>query len=159
MTFDSIEALKSHILSESKGAIIIAQERVYRVIDGFLKKFYSEFDPSLYDRTQQLMRSLVKSNIVSTGNGWSVEIYFDLSRLDYSIKTLKGIGTWGNTFKREDWTKENDEWVLETAMIGSRPHGDYASGTAIWTESINVLHNEGIEILKQELIKAGIPVK
>lgn len=161
MTFNSMKELENYILSHSKVAIEAAQRRVFDVIDRFLKQFYSEYSPVLYHRTEQLMKSLVKSDIKSTGNGWIAEVYFDLSKLDYSVKTLEGIGTWGNTYKRNDWTKANDAWVLETAMIGSAPHGGYvpAEGKPIWTESLKVLNQEAINILKQELIEAGIPIK
>ena len=42
-------------------------------------------------------------------------------------------------------------------MIGS--HGGYTAGTAIWDESEAVLNSDMINILKQSLISAGIPVK
>ena len=102
---------------------------------------------------------MVKSDIKPTANGWAAEVYFDLNALDYSIKTLQGIGTWENTYHRAAWGKDNDAWVLETAMTGSAPHGGYASGHAVWTESLKVLNREKREMLKRALLDAGIPVK
>ena len=152
MTFDSIDALKNYILSRSEIAIKNAQLEIHAIIDRFLMQYYSEYDPSLYERTYQLLHSLVKSDVKSTGNGWTAEVYFDVSMLDYSVKTLKGIGTWAN----KNWSEQT---TLENAMTGALPHGGYASGTPIWTESMNIIDAKAIEILKKHLIAAGISLK
>lgn len=161
MVFDSIEALKNHILSCSKVAVEIARDKVYSVISECLEQFYSEFKPDVYVRTEQLLRSLVKDRVVSTGNGWEAEVYFDIELLDYSTRIVPDGKSWSpnNTYHRDAWTKENDKWVLETAMQGGKPHGGYAEGTQIWTESMNWLTKEKLEIFRQALTAAGIPIK
>ena len=154
MTFNSMEELKNYILSCSKEAIEMAQIRVFDIIDKFLERFYSEYTPVLYERTRQLLHSLVTTDIKSTGNGWVAEVYFDASLMDHSIKGLQGIGMWYN----KGWSEEK---ILETAMIGEHPHGGWptTNETQIWTESMKVLNKDAINILKQELINAGIPVR
>lgn len=162
MTFNSMDELKNYILTHSQVAVEKARDKVAMVINHFLTQYYKEFEPDVYIRTYQLLCSLIRSDVKFINNGWVAEVYFDLDALDYSTRIVPPQFSWAssnNTFHRENWTKENDEWVLETAMTGSYPHGDYAKGTAIWTESIKVLKKDGIELLKQELIKAGIPVK
>ena len=91
MTFDSVDALKSYILSRMQPAVQKAQEQVYQVIDRFVKEYYAEFSPEVYERTYQLYRSLVKSDIKSTGNGYEACVYFDIGALDYAMKTI-GVG-------------------------------------------------------------------
>lgn len=157
MTFKTVKELENHILSCMKPAIEKAQAQIYQVIDRFIKEYYAEFSPELYDRTYQLYRSLVKSEIIFTGKGYKAHVYFDLDALDYSIKTLKKIGTWENTYHRNNWTHENDKAVFELVAHGS--HGGYKNGTAIWDEAIAVLNKEAYEILKRMLIESGIPVK
>lgn len=163
MTFNSMDELKNYILSHSKVAVERARDKVYKIIDGFLKEYYSEFTPDVYVRTKQLLNSLVKTNVKHVKNGWVAEVYFDIEKLDYSTRIVPSMFTpWAkpeNTFHREGWTKENDEWVLKTAMTGSKPHGGYKEGTAIWTESMKVLTKDKIQILKKALIDAGIPVR
>ena len=88
MTFNSMEELKNYILSKSQSAVRVAQEEVYGIIHKFVKQYYSEYDPSVYERTYQLLRSLVKTDVISTGNGWEAQIYFDIGALDYTIKTF-----------------------------------------------------------------------
>lgn len=165
MTFNSIDELKNYILSRSKVAIEQAKEKVYDKIAEFLFKFYEEFEPDVYVRTYQLLCSLVKTDVKSTGNGWVAEVYFDLGALNYSKRIVPQGQPWSsyakpeNTFHKENWGKENDAWVLETAMTGALPHGGYAGGTAIWTESMKILNAEKRSLLKNALIDAGIPVK
>ena len=162
MTFDSTDALKNYILTHSEVALEKARDKVAMVINHFLTQYYKEFKPEVYVRTEQLLRSLIKSRVELTPNGWAAEVYFDLDALDYSTRVVPARFTGAssnNTYHRDDWTKENDAWVLETAMTGEYPHGGWADGTAIWTESMKVLSKQGIDLLKQELIKAGIPIK
>ena len=165
MTFDSLDALKNYILSRSQVAIKMAQERVFKIIEDFILKYYEEFTPEVYIRTYQLLCSLVKTDIKQTVNGWVAEIYFDSDAVDYSMRIVPQGQPWSeyaspeNTYHRQNWSGANNEWVFNTAMIGSNPHGGYASGTAIWTESLKFLNKENLNILKQSLIAAGIPVK
>lgn len=154
MTFSSMDALKNYILSRSQVAVQRAQERVYKVLDHFVGNFYIEYEPSLYVRTYQFYRSLVKSDVIRTANGYEVQVYFDITQLDHSMKSLQGIGTWGN----KGWSEEK---ILNTAMVGSAPHGGYApaGGTGIWNNAMPIISQNAYNYLKQELIKAGIPLK
>ena len=161
-SFKNFDSLKAHILSRSKIAILQAQEEVYKIIDGFLKQYYAEFTPEVYQRTEQLLYSLVKSEVSSTGNGWIAYVYFDFDLLDYSIKTFKdSFKLYPNTYKRNDWTHGNDIAIASNAMEGFDPHGFYRHGgknTAIWTESMMILAKEKHNILKEKLLNAGIPI-
>ena len=150
MTFKNEKQLKEFLLAKCKVAITQAEERVYKVIDGALKQYYSEFDPSEYIRTQQLLHSLVKSDIKKVGNGYEAEVYFDDSAMKYETEhVLRKSGWYGSA----TWGAEE---VLDTAMNGS--HGGYIDGTAIWGTSMAVL-GDIYALIKQELIKQGIPVK
>ena len=157
MTFDSIEDIKKYILSKSGIAIQKGQEQVYSVISDFLFEYYNEFDPDVYVRTYQLLCSFVKGDVVQTANGWEAYVYFDLDSLDYSIKTLRGVGTWENTFHRDGWTHENDIEVFKMAAHGS--HGGWENGTAVWDEPIAFLKTKAYDILKKALIDSGVPIK
>lgn len=161
MVFNSIEALKNHILSCSQVAVERATEKIHYVINLFLTDYYREFKPDVYVRTEQLLKSLVRSDVRPTANGWEAEVYFDINALDYSTRIVPDGKPWSsnNTYHREGWTKDNDMWVLGTAMQGGLPHGGYAEGTQIWTESLNVLSKDKIDILRQALISAGIPIR
>lgn len=151
MVFKSEAQLRKYILDKCKIAVAEAQSKAYRVIDTFLNEYYNEFTPEEYIRTHQLLNSLVKTDIKSTGAGYVAEIYFDVSKLNYQTGEIPlrsgrtGYATWSG------------EKVLETAMHGS--HGGYKRGTAIWDRSMTVLNTQMIDILKHSLQANGIPIR
>lgn len=150
MVFKNEKQLESFILAKCRVAIAQAEEKIYRVIDGALKQYYSEFEPSEYIRTQQLLHSLVKSDVKKVGNGYEAEVYFDDSMMKYETEhVLRKSGWYGSA----TWGAEE---VLDTAMHGS--HGGYIDGTAIWGTSMAVL-GDIYTLIKQELISQGIPIK
>ena len=60
--------LKNVILGDCRRALAKAQERVYKIIDLYLQRFYADYDPVWYERTGRLLHSLVKSDIIQEGN-------------------------------------------------------------------------------------------
>lgn len=149
MTFTSIEELKEYIQNKLSSSVTMATETVYQIIDKFVKQYYAEFSPSMYERTYQLYRSLVKTRAIATGNGFEAEVYFDLDSLDYAIKHLNG-----KLVPNSGWSEAAS---LDAAAHGS--HGGYVSGTAIWDEPLKILDAQGIDILKKALVTHGIPVR
>ena len=108
----------------------------------------------MYHRTQQLLHSLVKSNVIQTDNGYQVEIYFDASALDYSYKIINGIRYPHNGASGDD--------VMQAAMHGGHGAVGYkiaATTTPIWDESMNILDAELYNMIKQALIAEGIPIR
>jgi hypothetical protein len=146
MTFKSEAQLKSFLLKKCKTALINAQEKVYKIIDLHVQRFYADYAPEMYERTYQLMHSLVKSDIRSTGNGYEVEVYFDLGSIGYST----GL-------------QPSGEQVMGAAAYGG--HGAaglkvvYGGGANIWVTPKDILDAEAVSILAQELMAAGIPIK
>lgn len=150
MVFKNEAQLKAFILKKCQGAIKAAEEKVHKTIDECLQQFYGEFDPNEYIRTSQLLHSLVRSGVKSTGNGYEAEVYFDVGALNYAtgvVPTQSGTGyaTWSG------------ETVLSVAMESGVPHGGYAGGTAIWSVS-NARLGDITTLLVQELRKQGIPI-
>jgi len=149
MIFRSITEFESYVKSKMPGAVQMAREKCFQIIDRFVKEYYAEYSPVMYERTYQLYRSLVKSEVRATSNGYECEIYFDASNLDYKIKTFNGV-TYPNP-------RGDAGATLNSAAHGK--HGGKASGTAIWDEPIAILSTEAVEILKSMLIASGIPIR
>jgi 5'-deoxynucleotidase YfbR-like HD superfamily hydrolase len=147
--YKSIEAVIADIQKKMEYAIIKSQEQVYQIIDRFVKEYYSEWSPEFYERTYQLYKSLVKSEIEKTSNGYKARVYFDLDKLDYYMKTFNG-----EPIPNKGWSEEKTLWSAAHGW-----HGGQRSGTAIYDEPIAVLNSEGIEILKRMLIESGILIK
>lgn len=146
MTFKNEAQLKNFLLQKCKSAIIKAQERVYKILDLYMQRFYDDYDPVMYERTYQLMHSLVKSDIAFTGNGYTAEIYFDMSKLNY----LTG-------------RQPSGEQVVDAAAYGG--HGAtglkivYGGGEDIWFTPLEIINAEAVETLKNMLILEGIPIR
>lgn len=159
MVFKSEKELKRFILKKSRLALLKAQDEVYKIIKQFIYKYYADYDPSFYDRTYQLLSSLVESRIVSDGKGYRAEVYFALDKLSYSQYAWQG----GHPPSGEE--------VFEAAKSGL--HGAIGdagggwqylyingnSGVNIWSDPIQELDAKAIDILKKMLISEGIPIK
>lgn len=151
-TFKTFDALQKYILKRSVKAVRDVQEVAYNTIHAFLESYYSEYDPTEYVRTQQLLNSFVRTDVFVSGNSCEAEVYFDASALNYANPVQGKSGNWHVA----NW---NGQMVLEDA-IGSGGHGGYKQGTAVWPESMSVLNRQRmIQELKAALINAGIPVR
>lgn len=145
MVFKNESELKNYILGKCQNALIKSQEQVYQIIDRFVKEFYAEFSPEMYERTYQLYRSLVKSDIVSTGNGFEAQVYFDFGSLVYNTGA-----------------QPSGEQVMSAAASGG--HGAdglkvISGGASIWNDPVAILDASAIDILKKMLIAEGIPIR
>ena len=153
MMIKSKEELRNVLKERALNALLKTQAQVYEIINRFVKEYYAEYSPTFYERTYQLYRSLVTSKIQPTKNGYKCSVYFDINRLDYYMKMVKG-----KQRRNKGWSAAK---TLKTAMTSKHPHGGYRKigGTAIWIEAMRVIDKNGIEILKKMLKDSGIPLK
>lgn len=150
MVFKNEKELERFILKKSKQAISKTQEKVYEIIRKFLDQFYAEYDPHEggkfgYDRTEQFLRSLVKSQIIPDGSGYKAEVYFNLNYIYDSGSNPSG-----------EQVMQAAEWGRHGAM--GLAVADF-KGTAIWYESLRILDAKAIKILVDMLRAEGIPIK
>lgn len=155
MVFKNEKELERHILKKCRLALMKAQDEVYKILKDFLRKFYNAYEPEEYDRTYQLLLSLVQSRIVSDGKGYKAEVYFNLDGLNYV--------TGG---------QPSGEQVMAAAnkglhgAIGKMPNSDkyfrYIAGDVIisvWDDPLQMIDAQAIEILRDMLVAEGIPIK
>lgn len=158
MVFKNEKQLEKFLLQKCKTAVAGTEQKVHNIIDKCLKQFYAQFDPDEYIRTEQLLHSLVKSEVKKVGNGYEAEVYFDKDALNYATGYMPtqsgrtGYATW------------DTDTILDVTMTGSYsglPHGGYVKGTAIWTKSQATIATLGgvYEMLERELKLIGVPVK
>lgn len=155
MVFKSPKQLESFLLKKSRLAIMKAQDEVYKIIKQFLYQYYSEYHPEVYQRTFQLLESLVQTRIISDGKGYKAEVYFDVDGLNYDTGRYP-----------------TGEQVMDAATQGY--HGamgdipntdkkfkyvDIGNGTKIWDDPRKVLDAKAINILVDMLKAEGIPIK
>lgn len=159
MVFKNESQLKSFLLAKCKSAITMAQDQVYQIIDDYMQMFYADYspDPSRggYERTYQLMRSLVKTEVISTGNGYTAFVFFDIDGLRYE--------TGGRPSMQQ--VMDAAEQGLHGA-IGDIPNSDKQfkyvhgkTGVDVWITPREVLKEEGYRILEEMLIANGVPVR
>lgn len=147
MVIKNESQLKKIILADCKRALVKAQERVYKIIDLYLQRFYADYDPVWYDRTYKLLHSLVKSDIRQEGNKLVAKVYFDLDHL-------------GDTYNTG--ANPSGEDVMNVAAYGG--HGAeglkvvYGSGQDAWFTPLEIIDAEAINILRDMLIAEGIPL-
>lgn len=164
MVFKNEKELERFILKKCHSALEKMQEKVYRIIDKFLNDFYNDYTPGVYtdldgtikfyngyERTERLLHSLVKSEVVPSKNGYEAKVYFDYNYLNS---------------KYPDGNNPSGLQVMEAAAQGLHGaigddfwyfHGE--TGVSIWNDPIKKLDAEAIKILKNMLIAEGIPIK
>lgn len=155
-TFSSTAEMKAYILARSFTAVNVAANKAYEIIHRVLEQFYASNEPEYYIRTERLLCSLVKPIVSGTGNGVTGEVYFDASMLDYPTENIplkKELN--GSMLGHASWSGED---VLNAAMVGPSKNV-WTNDVRIWSESVPILKSQMLDILKQELIKAGIPVR
>lgn len=139
----TVAQIKADLTKKVGVAMEGVKKQVYDIFFNVLMQYYTEYEPSVYNRTYQVMQ--LAENIAAAGVkvwqvGASFEVYFDGSMLNYTT------GTWSG------------ERVLDNVMVEG-DHGRASSGgTAVWTEAMSIINPQIKSIIKQELIKAGIPI-
>lgn len=150
---NNINQIESIIRSKMKSALIQAQEKVYQVIHSWVKEYYSEYSPSVYVRTYQFYKSLVKSEIRETANGYECEIYFDMEAMDYYMQSNKTANGSIVTFVNDSWGGKE---VVDSASKGL--HGGLnVGGTKVWDKK--VINDEAKKALRDCLIANGITIR
>lgn len=170
ITFRSLDEAKAYILGKMRTAVGLVEERVYIIINRFVKQYYAEWSPSVYERTYQLYSALKKSGVYGAGNGFGADVFLDEGSLDYGVKNLHGnpvTGGYRHPFIRHGWVVSptgqfthptgNAGMVLEAAAHGS--HGGYKPGVAIWDEPVAILQSQYMSLFKKAFHDAGLPVK
>lgn len=163
MVFKNKNELLTFLYDKAYDALKNAQIVVYEIIQDFLQQFYDDYDPSLYSRTEQLLRSLVKGDIQPSAKGYVAEVYFDLDELQYSKYDWQG----GNPPSGEqvfEAAKQGLHGAIGDAGGGYQfhyvdPRTKGGTGVNIWSDPLQVLDAEAIRILKDRLVEQGIPLK
>ena len=157
MVFENEKQLEKFLLNKCKAAVTGTEQKVHNIIDKCLRQFYEQFEPEEYIRTNQLLHSLVKSDVKKVGDGYEAEVYFDVGSMSYQrgwIETQNGTGY-------AAWDKNTILDVVMTGSYSGLPHGGYTNGTAIWEKSQATIATLGgvYKMLERELMAVGVPIK
>lgn len=158
MTIKNKAQLQKFLADKCAKAVANTEKKVHEELAGNLNQFYTEFNPDEYIRTGALFNALESTGVKKTGNQYmnraEAEVYFNTPEYEQGVMPLQHTPEHG----MYGWASATGEEVLDMAMTGSKPHGGFASGTAIWTESMKKLGGKrGINnLLKQEIKKQGL---
>lgn len=131
-------------------ALKMTQDKIYKTLQESLLTYYHEdvfyggsSVPVIYDRSYKLFNSIIKTDIVKSGNGFSCKVEVNRDYLSYSYP--------GGATGREVW-----EWA------NANTHGGTVEGNLeVWNDAIEALGGEQgiINLMKQNLRKCGVPTK
>lgn len=158
MNIKNNSQLRKVLMGKCATAIENAEVKVYGEFFDNVHQFYTEYEPDEYIRTYALYNSLDSTGVKRTGNQHGsyvkAKVYFNTPNYEHGMMTLQHTPEHG----MYGWSGHSDEEVLDIVMTNSKPHGEYAKGTAIWNKSMkNLGGKKGIEnLIKQELKKQGL---
>lgn len=140
-------AIVAQIKADLTKKVGVAMEGVkQQVCDIFVRvvaQYYGEYSPKQYIRTYQIQQQasrMANAAVKVRRVGASFEVYFDANAMNHIS---------------DEWSEQR---ILDNVMLEGT-HGDATSGgTAVWTESMNILNPQIKNIIKKELIAAGIPI-
>jgi len=157
VVFKTQEEFETYLAKQTMVAVENTRDKIEKVIDKYLRKYYGEYQPEMYLRTSHLLNSLIKTPVTKNGNEIRASVYFDANALNYSDKVMAYVGG-GREIPLS--AKPNPEATLESAMTGKTHGGHKIKGgsTPIWTKSEKELGNI-VALIAKELKDAGIPVK
>ena len=146
----SMSELKRVLQNRASQALKITRDEMFKVFQKHINEYYSEkvFDggtsamPEIYDRTYKLLNSLIKTDVVQSGNEISCKILLNEDYLNYTYK--------------------NGATGLEVATYANaKTHGGTVSGDVeIWNDVIDELGGKAgiMRLLKSNLKKCGVPI-
>lgn len=161
-TIRNIAELEKALNNVTYMAIKKAQQRVYDVIQDFIKQYYEEkvfrddmgnpsVIPKVYSRTYQFFNSLVKSEIKRINGGWECEVYIDYEKLNYDVHSGLDVVTMISEGFHADTSMNNG--IYET------PH-DIDTQGEFWDDSLYVINKTKliVKTFEEFLRKAGMNV-
>lgn len=129
-------------------ALKMTQDTIFKCFQITLNDYYHEpiFDggsiPKQYERTYKFLNSMIKTEIVKSGNSFSCTVEVDTDYLNYNYS--------GEATGKDVWDYAN-----------ARTHGGTMWGNIeVWNDTIEMLGGrDGImKLMKNNLKKCGVPI-
>ena len=102
-------------------------ERVYETLNYFLQEYYSGWTPNSYSRTEDFLRSAVKTEAKPYKGGVQASVYIDYEGMDnYVNATGYQVATWANqglhgglsvSHKPHVWDDTMDETINNGSLL------------------------------------------
>jgi hypothetical protein len=97
MSSGGMKELEKYLLQQCKDLCEMASIEVFEAINFFLNQYYSEWSPSYYQRSYDLLHSAFKTEVKKVGNGYQAVVGIDYESLDnYENASGWQIVDWSN---------------------------------------------------------------
>lgn len=154
-----IDEIKKELKSGVKKAAEDTKRQVLELARASINEFYTDYNPSIYNRTNQLINTIVDNGIKVRNIGAGFEIYFDSGMMGHPNPAYGKDHRW----HKAEWSEED---ILDNSFSGGAPHGGYPYATVnepIWGKieqgvGSQVGLNDLDIVIYLALQKAGIPV-
>jgi hypothetical protein len=119
-----LKDLENYMLEHCKQLCEFAANELYEAINFFLNEYYSEWTPSYYQRSYDLLHSAFKTEMKKVGNGYQAVVGIDYESLDnYEDATGFEVVSWANE--------------------GLHAGIDVGTNTRVWDDAIDITINSG----------------
>ena len=95
---NNIDELEKALQPTMMGLVNQLADEVYKTLNYFLNEYYTGWTPQSYRRTEDFLRSAVKTEAKMKGNRGVASVYIDYESMDdYVNATGFQVATWANT--------------------------------------------------------------
>ena len=132
----NIKQLESALDKVMNKALDSASEDIEFIISDFLKIWYEDYHPIVYQRTTQFLKSCTRTKVSKRGSVYHTEIYINYLNMHHEMKEKDEDG---NYIKRP-LTQEEEYAILKQANIaqhGIRNSKQGISGVRFWDDAMD----------------------
>ena len=141
-TVRNMAELEKVLMEQCRKLCEFASDEVYKAVDKYIKQYYSEWTPSVYERTGAFLKSAFKTDVVKKGNGYEAVVYIDYESLNkYKDTTGFQVVTWANEMKHGGLDVGTDTRVWDDAMDETIHSGQ------LLNDCVDFLRKEGFKVV------------
>lgn len=168
-TIRNQKELEKFLKKKMYDRLLELQKKLPNYLEEYIRtEFYNQYTPKIYEREERLIKAITTSKIISTGNGYALEVYLDPNKVSYDPAVWS---FWDNTTNSPVWTYRSGDSPMTVfslaaegihGFIGENNNPPQTSGR-FWEAFIDSIDHGGIydffSGFKSYLIKSGLPVK
>lgn len=138
---NNIDELEKALQPTMMGLVNQLADEVYKTLNYFLNEYYTGWTPQSYRRTEDFLRSAVKTEAKKKGNRCVASVYIDYESMDdYVNATGFQVATWANTGYHGGLSVSHKPHVWDDTMDNTINNG------SLLKSAIAYLKNKGYSV-------------
>lgn len=114
---NNVADLEKLLLKQCEELCKFASEKLYEAIDFFIRQYYDEWTPRVYQRTKAFLKSAFKTEVKRINNGYEAVVGINYESLNqYKDATGLEVVTWANEGLHGGIDVGTDTHVWDDAM-------------------------------------------